>query len=60
MFRRIGVIHLDHRYEALLRDLSTTGARIEGLLGVPLGTGLVLDLGGGLCRHAVDRSDHRC
>lgn len=47
MFRRIGVIHLDHRYDALLRDLSTTGARIEGLLGVPVGTGLVLDLGGG-------------
>ena len=47
MFRRIGVIHLDHRYEALLRDLSTTGARIEGLLGVPPGTDLVLDLGGG-------------
>ena len=47
MFRRIGVIHLDHRYEALLRDLSTTGARIEGLLGVPVNTDLVLDLGGG-------------
>lgn len=47
MFRRIGVIHLDHRYEALLRDLSTTGARIEGLLGVPPGTDLVLDLGSG-------------
>jgi len=47
MFRRIGVIHIDHRYEALLRDLSTTGARIEGLMGVPVGTGLVLDLGGG-------------
>ena len=57
MFRRIGVIHLDHRYEALLRDLSTTGARIEGLLGVPLGTGLVLDLGGGqLAVCAVTRS----
>jgi diguanylate cyclase (GGDEF)-like protein len=57
MFRRIGVIPLDHRYEALLRDLSTTGARIEGLLGVPLGTGLVLDLGGGqLAVCAVTRS----
>jgi diguanylate cyclase (GGDEF)-like protein len=47
MFRRIGVIHEDHRYEALMRELSKTGASIEGLLGVPLGTGLVLDLGGG-------------
>jgi hypothetical protein len=30
-----------------MRDLSQTGARIEGLVGVPVGTGLVLDLGGG-------------
>jgi diguanylate cyclase (GGDEF)-like protein len=47
VFRRIGVIHDDHRYEAVMRDLSKTGSRIEGLVGVPIGTGLVLDLGGG-------------
>jgi diguanylate cyclase (GGDEF)-like protein len=47
VFRRIGVIHDDHRYEALMRNLSKTGALIDGLLGVPEGTGLVLDLGGG-------------
>ncbi len=47
VFRRIGVIHDDHRYEAVMRDLSKTGAFIEGLIGVPLGTGLVLDLSGG-------------
>ena len=47
VFRRIGVIHHDHRYEAIMRQLSTKGAEIEGLLGVPEGTGLVLDLGGG-------------
>ncbi|WP_284125720.1 EAL domain-containing protein [Parerythrobacter aestuarii] len=47
MFRRIGVIHEDHRYDAVMRNLSKTGARIEGLLDVPLGTQLVLDLGGG-------------
>ena len=47
VFRRIGVIHEDHRYEAVMRDLSQTGSRIEGLVGVPVGTGLVLDLGGG-------------
>jgi diguanylate cyclase (GGDEF)-like protein len=47
VFRRIGVIHDDHRYDALLRDLSKTGARIEGLVGVTVGTDLVLDLGGG-------------
>ncbi|MEP7348820.1 MAG: EAL domain-containing protein [Sphingorhabdus sp.] len=47
VFRRIGIIHDDHRYEALMRNLSKTGARIDGLLGVPEGTGLVLDLSGG-------------
>ncbi len=47
VFRRIGVIHEDHRYEAVMRDLSKTGARIEGLVGVPLGADLVLDLGAG-------------
>ncbi len=47
VFRRIGLIHEDHRYDAVLRDLSTTGGRIEGLLGVPEGTGVVLDLGAG-------------
>ena len=47
VFRKIGVIHDDHRYEALMRNMSKTGARIDGLLGVPAGTGLVLDLSGG-------------
>lgn len=53
VFRRIGVIHDDHRYQAVMRDLSKTGARFEGMLGVPVGTGLVLDLGAGqlaLCK----------
>ncbi|MEO6151728.1 MAG: EAL domain-containing protein [Croceibacterium sp.] len=58
VFRRIGVIHDDHRYDAVMRDLSTTGAKVEGLVGVPLGTGLVLDLGGGqLAVGSVNRSD---
>ncbi|MBA3054509.1 MAG: GGDEF domain-containing protein, partial [Sphingomonadales bacterium] len=47
VFRRIGIIHEDHRYNAVMRDLSKTGALVEGLLGVPLGTDLVLDLGAG-------------
>ncbi len=47
VFRRIGAIHEDHRYDVVMRDLSKTGARFEGLLGVPIGTQLVLDLGGG-------------
>ncbi|ABC63547.1 putative bifunctional diguanylate cyclase/phosphodiesterase [Erythrobacter litoralis] len=57
VFRRIGVIHEDHRYDAVLRNLSKTGARIEGILNVPLGTQLVLDLGEGqLVVGAVRRS----
>jgi len=47
VFRRIGIIHGDHRYDAVMRDLSKTGSRIEGLVGVPVGTNLVLDLNGG-------------
>lgn len=47
MYRQVGVIHQDYRYQALMRELSKSGACIEGLLGVPVGTGLVLDLGGG-------------
>ncbi len=31
-FRRVGVIHEDYRYEAMLRNISRTGALIEGLL----------------------------
>ena len=47
VFRRIGVIHDDHRYDVVMRDLSSTGASLEGLLNVPNGTPLVVDLGAG-------------
>ena len=47
VFLRVGVIHEDHYYEAVMRDLSRTGARIEGLLGVTVGDHVMLDLGGG-------------
>ncbi|MGH8677608.1 MAG: hypothetical protein ACREUQ_04555, partial [Burkholderiales bacterium] len=58
MFRRVGIIHNDHRYEAILRNLSKSGAWVEGLIGVPDATGLVLDLGGGqLAVCHVSRSD---
>ncbi|MEO6387719.1 MAG: EAL domain-containing protein [Croceibacterium sp.] len=58
VFRRVGLIHDDHRYEVVMRNLSTTGAMIEGLLGVPLGTGMVLDLGDGqLAVCIVNRSE---
>ena len=57
VYRRIGVVHEDHRYEAIVRDLSITGARIEGLIGVPVGEQMVLDLGKGqLALATVTRS----
>ncbi len=57
-FRRIGLIHDDHRYKVMLRNLSKTGAKIEGLLDVPLGTQVVLDFGGGqLAVATVKRSE---
>ena len=57
-FRKIGVIHGDSRYNVFLRNLSKTGARIEGLLDVPVGTDMVLDLGDGqLAVATVRRSE---
>ena len=57
VYRRVGLIHEDHRYEVVMRDLSISGARVEGLIGVPDGTGMVLDLGGGqLAVGVVNRS----
>ena len=47
VFRKIQVIHDDHSYEVTLRNLSKTGALIEGLVDVPKGTQFVVDLGGG-------------
>ena len=47
VFRKIGLIHDDHRYRVTLRNISKTGARIEGLIDVPVGTKFVLDLGDG-------------
>jgi EAL domain len=47
MFRRAGLIHEDHYYEVIMRNVSKTGARITGLAGVPVGTDVVLDMGHG-------------
>ncbi|MEW4447772.1 EAL domain-containing protein [Qipengyuania sp. JC766] len=58
VFRRVGLIHEDHRYEVMLRNLSRTGAMIEGLLDVPIGTDLVLDLGAGQLAVAKVRRSH--
>lgn len=47
MYRRVGVVHDNHYYPVVLRNLSASGALIEGLLEVPAGTRFVLDLGDG-------------
>ncbi|MEE4154905.1 MAG: EAL domain-containing protein [Erythrobacter sp.] len=47
VFRKIHVIHDDHSYEVTLRNLSKSGALIQGLIDVPKGTQFVIDLGGG-------------
>ena len=47
VFRRCNVIHEDHFYEVMMRDLSRTGALIEGLADVPVGERFVLDFGEG-------------
>ena len=47
LLRKIHVIHEDYSYEVTLRNLSKTGALIQGLDDVPLQTQFVIDLGGG-------------
>ncbi|MEO5598668.1 MAG: EAL domain-containing protein, partial [Novosphingobium sp.] len=47
VLRKVGVIHEDFRYEVMMRNLSGSGAAIEGLVDVPVGTQFVLDLGEG-------------
>ncbi|MDP4575456.1 EAL domain-containing protein [Qipengyuania sp. G39] len=47
VFRKIGLIHEDHYYDVTLRNLSRTGAMIQGLEDVPAGTMFVLDFGQG-------------
>ncbi len=47
MYRKIGAIHDNHCYNVVLRNLSVSGALIEGVLDVPIGTKFVLDFGDG-------------
>ena len=59
VLRKIGAIHDDHRYKVVLRNLSKTGARIEGLVDVPVGTAFVIDLGDGQLAVAHVRRSQR-
>lgn len=47
MYRKIAAVHDNHRYEVVLRNLSVSGALIEGIYDVPVGTKFVLDFGEG-------------
>ncbi len=47
MYRRVSIIHGNHSYDAVVKNLSVTGALIEGLIDVPLGTRFVVDFGEG-------------
>ncbi|MGZ8342419.1 MAG: EAL domain-containing protein [Allosphingosinicella sp.] len=60
MYRKVGIIH-GHRYRsAIMRNLSESGALIEGMSELPLGTLTVVDFGDGQLAFArVSRSKGR-
>ncbi|MBC9032736.1 EAL domain-containing protein [Sphingomonas sp. JC676] len=60
-FRKVGVIHDNHYYAAVLRNLSASGALIDGIVDVPEGTQFVVDLGDGQLAVATVRraSNHQ-
>ncbi len=47
MFRKAGAVHDNHYYPVIVRNMSVTGALIEGILDVPLGTKFIIDFGEG-------------
>lgn len=47
VYRKVGLIHEDYRYEVTMRNLSRTGCLIEGLVDVPVETPFVVDFGSG-------------
>ncbi|MFM2301979.1 MAG: hypothetical protein RLZZ84_1715 [Pseudomonadota bacterium] len=55
VLRKVGLIHEDHRYEAMMRNLSRGGCMVEGLMEVPTGTQFVVDFGEGQLAVAVVR-----
>lgn len=57
-FRKVGAIHHNHYYSVILRNLSASGALVEGMLDVPLGTQFVIDLGDGQLVVATVRRSH--
>ncbi|WP_373491117.1 EAL domain-containing protein [Parasphingorhabdus sp.] len=47
MYRKVRLIHENHAYSIVIRNLSVTGALVEGLFNVPIGTKFVIDFGEG-------------
>lgn len=60
MYRKVSAIHENHCYPVVIRNLSVSGALIEGILNVPVGTRFVIDFGEGqLALATVRRADER-
>ena len=58
IFRKVGVIHEDFRYDVTMRNVSRSGAMIEGLVDIPLGTQFVVDFGEGQLAIGIVRRSH--
>ncbi len=58
MFRRAGAIHENHYYPMIIRNLSKSGALIEGIMDVPIGTQFVIDFGEGQLAVSTVRRSH--
>ncbi|MDG2532883.1 EAL domain-containing protein [Sphingomonas sp. HITSZ_GF] len=58
-FRKVGVIHDNHYYQAVLKNVSASGALIDGIVDVPEGTQFVVDLGEGQMAVATVRRSMR-
>jgi diguanylate cyclase (GGDEF)-like protein/PAS domain S-box-containing protein len=58
LYRKVGAIHDNHAYSVLIRNISVSGALMEGLIDVPVGTKFVIDFGEGqLAVATVRRSE---
>ena len=59
MYRKVRVIHENYYYSLMIRNLSETGALLEGLWDVPVGTEFVIDFGEGQLAVAVVRRSNK-
>jgi len=59
LYRKLGAVHEDYYYPVVLKNLSATGAMIEGIMNVPVGTQFVLDFGEGQLAVATVRRSRK-